>query len=175
MIAASKRAATAPTVTTLKSPALTGGTIINPTEMSLMMSTNTPMPTLGAITLASGRVVTPDYVLRLETDRRPLRPDEELKFNTWLDDQPVVTRHRVPIYASCRVLAQWGMSGIAAFVLQTGAVSMVIDIAKGAKLTVKEGNDAPTVRKYVPFPAGSVTSARSKAADTDAPKTGEVA
>ena len=49
MMAASKRAATAPTVTTLDdSPALAGGTDTNPTEMELTMASITPLPNAGA-------------------------------------------------------------------------------------------------------------------------------
>lgn len=49
MMAAAKRAETAPTVPTLNhSPALAGGTDINPTRMELTMVSNTPPPNPGA-------------------------------------------------------------------------------------------------------------------------------
>ncbi|MET3926635.1 hypothetical protein [Devosia sp. 2618] len=131
------------------------------------MSINITTPALGAITLASGKTVTPDHVLRLETNSETLRPDETMKFDVWLDDQPVVLRHRVPMYASCRVLADWGYSGLAAFIRPDRLVAMVIDIAAGAKLTVVENDVGPVVRKYAPFPSGSVTSGRKAIVGTD--------
>lgn len=146
---------------TVSNAAWQGGSNINPIPMEMTMTSHITTPALGAITLANGKEVTPDHVLRIEADRsRVLRPDEPMKFNTWLDDQPVVIRHHVPIYASCRVLAEWGMSGLAAFVRADGVVAMVVDIAEGAKLTVVETDSGPQVRKYVPFPTGSVTSGR---------------
>ena len=160
----SKRA-TAGTVT-LSMDALAGAPTSNP-SMEMTMTHNTTTPALGAITLASGKVVTPDHVLRLQEGGTPLRPNEPMKFNTWLDGQPVVTRHHVPIYASCRVLAAWGKRGLAAFVRPNGTIALVVDIAEGAKLTVAETDSGPTIRKYAPFPSGSVANGRNAAAGTE--------
>jgi len=90
-------------------------------------------------------------IVSIATDKskRFLDPGEPLKFNTYLDGLPLVRRHPVPMYETCRALLERGYGGQVRLIdHNTGEARMTMSIEAGAKLTVVEGPSGPVVRKY---------------------------
>lgn len=121
--------------------------------------------------IAPAEGATQETCVTIERDRRPLRPDEPEKYNTFLNDQPLVIRHHAAMYESCRALLTRGITGRAVFKdATTGAVRMTMDIVKCSGLTLVENDEGLRVRKYVPFPTGSVENGRKPAPAMDTPQ-----
>jgi hypothetical protein len=113
---------------------------------------------------AAGRPRTipePDLIVTI-AEHRPISGMGSIKFDTWLDGEPLVIEAAVPMYDSCRELLRRGLTGRVVFVdAKTGTQRMSMDVEHGAKLTIDEGPDGPRVRRYRPTRAvGVSTSSR---------------